>query len=504
MQRTSKLPRWLAALPSSRGYIPALIAISSATAVHFLLRSTVGITGAGVFFLYLLAVLYSSWCGYGPGLLALALAVGVIPFGYRPNFSLRQVDPGGLIVLTVLCCITSWMGHFRRRTETQLREDNEVLDARVRAATADLQHRVAELETLYSQLSIGLCYVDQQSKIVRINRTLATMTGALMPEAANGPLAGSFNPALAGAIGELIAEVRRTGESVLNFEMEDQDQVWLVGCSPVRLEGERLAGFQVMVQDITDRKRNEQALQKANSDLRRANEDLSQFTYIAAHDLQEPLRNVVLFSELVHEDAREVLDEKTADHLDFIAENARRMSQLITDVVTYSFVSTMSVRQVTEVDLNEVCKFAIGRIGAELKRAGAQVTLTDLPQVSGDKDQLTQVFAQLLSNAVKFRRPDLEPRITISAALEPGDGSWKITVQDNGQGFTKEYRESVFGILKRLHGRDVPGSGIGLAICKAVVEGHGGRIWVESAEGEGTTVHLTLTPHAVGPERRIA
>jgi light-regulated signal transduction histidine kinase (bacteriophytochrome) len=210
---------------------------------------------------------------------------------------------------------------------------------------------------------------------------------------------------------------------------------------------------------------------------------------------------VVLFSELVNEDGREVLDEKLSDHLEFIAENARRMSQLITDVVTYSLVSTMSVREIAEVDLNEVCKFAIGRIGDELSRVGAQVTFADLPHVSGDKDQLTQVFAQLLSNAVKFRRPDLEPQIAISASLEPQDGSWKITVQDNGQGFTEEYREAVFGIMKRLHGRDVPGSGIGLAICKAVVEGHGGRIWVESAEGEGTTVHLTLNPHS---ERRIA
>jgi PAS domain S-box-containing protein len=440
--------------------------------------------------------------------LVLTLSVAVVPFAYRTNFSLSKVDPIGFLVLTILAGITSWVGKNRRRTEAELREDNEVLDARVRAATADLEHRVAELETLYSQLSIGLCHADQQGKIIRINRALTSMTGVLSSAETGAPLSAVFQSELAEVIGGLIVRVRETGESVVNFEVESGDHVWSLSCSPVRREGEpsspALLGFQVAVQDITLRKRDERALQKANEDLRRANEDLSQFTYIAAHDLQEPLRNVMLFSELVQEDAQKALDSRLTNYLEFIAENARRMRQLIADVVSYSFVSSANERKMVMVDLNEVCRMATVRNESDIRRTGAQVTFADLPQVMGDPEQLTQVFAHLFSNAIKFQHPSREPRIAISASIPPGERSWQVTVQDNGQGFDKEYGESIFGMLKRLHGREVPGSGIGLAICKAVIEGHGGRIWMDSAEGQGTTVHLTLAPYAKSRELRIA
>ena len=504
MQGDSRVPNWLAVMAASRGYRPAFVAMAVAGILHFLLYSTVGISGSGVVFLHLIALLFAAWCGYGPGWLVLFIAVFVAPFIYRANFSLQRVDPLGLVLLFVLSAMMSWVSNFRRRTESQLRQDNDALDARVRVATANLQQRVAELETLYSQLSVGLCYVDQDAAIVRTNRALAAMGGVLNPASAGASIADTFRAPLNGVIAELVRGVRESGESIVNFETEAEGHAWLLGCTPVRREGDQLLGFQVTVLDITARKRDELALRQANEDLRRANEDLSQFTYIAAHDLQEPLRNVTLFSELVQQDAHALLDPPNVEHLDFIAANARRMSQLITDVVAYSSVSSMSKPKIAAVDLNDVCQSVLGQMDAEVERTGACITTLDLPYVRGDKDQLTQVFAHLLSNAIKFRQPKLEPRITISATLEPLGDAWKITVRDNGQGFTKEYGESIFGILKRLHGREVPGSGIGLAICKAVVEGHGGRIWAESTQGEGTKVHLTLVRDSEPRERLIA
>ncbi len=260
--------------------------------------------------------------------------------------------------------------------------------------------------------------------------------------------------------------------------------------SPVRDSSGTVVGASKIARDITDRKLAEQVLLETNDALRRANDSLAEFAYIAAHDLQEPLRTVVAFSEIVQRDYQGRLDEAANQHLQFIVDAARRMSELITDVLSYSRVSSESNPTQDRADLNEVAAGVITGMNASITETGARIDIGRLPVIRGDAAQFGQVFQNLLSNAIKYRKPDVAPEIKITA--EKNSGEWRISVSDNGQGFRQEYASHVFRIFKRLHGRDVPGSGIGLAICKAVIERHDGQISAESEPGKGTTFTFSI------------
>ena len=260
--------------------------------------------------------------------------------------------------------------------------------------------------------------------------------------------------------------------------------------SPVRDSFGTIVGASKIARDITDRKLSEQVLRETNDALRRANESLAEFAYIAAHDLQEPLRTIVAFSEILQRDYRGKMDAAADQHLQFIAEAALRMSRLIADVLAYSRVTSDGGAQPEQVDLNQVLDSVIAGLNARITETGARIETGSLPVIRGDAAQFGQVFQNLLSNAIKYQRPGVPPEINISA--EKTSGYWRITVRDNGQGFPQEYAEHVFRIFKRLHGRETPGSGIGLSICKAVVERHGGEISAQSEPGRGAAFTFTI------------
>ena len=227
-----------------------------------------------------------------------------------------------------------------------------------------------------------------------------------------------------------------------------------------------------------------------NDALRRANEDLSQFAYIAAHDLQEPLRTVISFSQLVQRSAHGKLDADLTTKLNYVIWGAKRISQLVSDVVTYTNVLRTEL-DVRRVDLNIVLESALSRRHEDIQRLQQRVTHDRLPAIEGDANLLARVFAHLLGNASKFRREDVDLRVHVSAVQR--DGDWIVAIEDNGQGFRQEYADRIFGIFKRLHGRDqYEGSGIGLAICQKIVERYGGTIAVQSAVGMGATFVFTL------------
>jgi signal transduction histidine kinase len=241
--------------------------------------------------------------------------------------------------------------------------------------------------------------------------------------------------------------------------------------------------------ELDERRRTELKLAQYAADLSRSNGELEQFAYVASHDLQEPLRMVASFSQLLARRYQGKLDQDADEFIAFAVDGATRMQQLINDLLAYSRVGTKG-KLPAPTDLNEVLSNAEANLHEAIKESKAEVTHGSLPIVDGDHVQLTQLLQNLLANAIKFRSQ--EPlRIQVSAQAQ--DGDWLVSVQDNGIGIAKEHQERIFAIFQRLHARDeYTGTGIGLAICKKIVERHGGRIWVESVPGQGATFNFSI------------
>lgn len=234
----------------------------------------------------------------------------------------------------------------------------------------------------------------------------------------------------------------------------------------------------------------ERDLLSAVENLDRSNRDLEQFAYVASHDLQEPLRMVSSYTQLLAERYQNQLDDKARLYIHYAVDGALRMQQLITDLLTFSRVATRGA-PFALIDSHEALGQAIAALALSIREVSALVTSDELPVVPADATQLTQVFQNLISNSIKFRRGDTPPRIHVTARSEGND--WLFSVNDNGIGIDPRYSAKIFAIFQRLHNRaEYPGTGIGLAICKRVIERHGGRIWFESEPGRGTTFRFTL------------
>jgi len=231
-------------------------------------------------------------------------------------------------------------------------------------------------------------------------------------------------------------------------------------------------------------------LEEYSNELKRSNADLEQFAYVASHDLQAPLRTVTNYCQLLQRRYGDKLDGAAAEFIGFAVEGATRMQQLIQDLLAYSRVGRAS-GSLELLDMNEIVEIALSNLGSAIADNDARIERTALPWITGERVQLIQLFQNLIGNAIKFRRDD-PPLIRISTSEAP-DGLTQFTVEDNGVGIEAEYLERVFVIFQRVHEHDkCPGTGIGLAIVKKVVEYHGGRIWVESSPGKGSRFEFTL------------
>jgi len=245
-------------------------------------------------------------------------------------------------------------------------------------------------------------------------------------------------------------------------------------------------------QERTLRHQIEQDLARKVDELARSNTDLEQFAYVASHDLQEPLRMVVAYTQLLSERYRGKLDENADKFLGYASEGAMRMQVLIKDLLAFSRVGRNGASGT--VDCNAVVDEVLQTLASSIQESGALVTRADLPAVWADRTQVAQVFQNLIGNALKFRGKE-QP--VISVQVEKTDQQWLFDVTDNGIGIAPESAENVFVIFQRLHTRaDYPGNGIGLAICKKIVERYGGRIWIEPRAGSGTTFKFTLPARA--------
>jgi len=253
--------------------------------------------------------------------------------------------------------------------------------------------------------------------------------------------------------------------------------------------------------DITERKQTEAELHRyrqhleemvaqRTEELARSNKDLEQFAYVASHDLQEPLRIITGYVQLLAERYQGQLDEKAHKYIEYTVDGAARMSDLIRDLLDYSRVNRSS--ELRSLPVEEPLQLALANLQSSVRESGAAVSWDPLPTVASDKSQLVQLFQNLIGNAIKFRSPQRPPQIHVSAREEADE--WVFSVCDNGIGFEQQYEDKMFMIFQRLHGRaEYPGTGIGLAICKRIVERHGGRIWARSVLGQGSTFSFTIS-----------
>jgi PAS domain S-box-containing protein len=250
---------------------------------------------------------------------------------------------------------------------------------------------------------------------------------------------------------------------------------------PVRMTG--------VCWDITEQKAMEEEIERAAADLKRSNKELEQFAYVSSHDLQEPLRMVTSYLQLLEKRYTDQLDAQANEFIGFAVDGAKRMSVLIHDLLAYSRIGTRKAA-IAPVDMAVPVRLALENLKIAVAEKGADISVDAMPTIDGDAKQMTQLFQNLIGNALKFCTV-APARIQVSARR--GDGEWIFSVADNGIGIEPQYRERIFVIFQRLHTREqYPGTGIGLAICKKIVEGRGGRIWVDSEYGKGATFSFSI------------
>jgi PAS domain S-box-containing protein len=298
----------------------------------------------------------------------------------------------------------------------------------------------------------------------------------------------------------ILARIRR-GESVDHFETvrvrKDGSKIDVsVRISPIRDSSGVIVGASKIARDITERKRGEEALaeqtlelSRREKELARSNAELEQFAYVASHDLREPLRMIANYTQLLADRYRGKLDEQADKYIAYSADGATRMQALIQDLLKFSRVGTQEIELQT-IDCRTLVEQALNNLQAAVQESGAVVNWNGLPSVMGNPSQLTQVFQNLIANAIKFHASET-PLIHID--VEKKDHEWLFAVSDNGIGIPAENRKDIFVIFRRLHTRtEYAGNGIGLSICRKIIERHGGRIWVEDKAERGCLFKFTL------------
>ena len=356
---------------------------------------------------------------------------------------------------------------------------SNILDAR-RTPAAD----PFGVEVLVAQSPIMMMACDAEERIRFINYTIP---GLSLSEVVGKSCYHYTPPEDVEMVRGHVRKVLTTGEPV-SYEHRLSRPLgaeWYgVQLAPIR-EGERIIGFTMSLMDITDLKRTQIRLEQSNR-------ELESFASVASHDLQEPLRKIQTFSERLTSVYAEALGPEGRDYLTRMNNAATRMRKLIDDLLTYSRVSSKAQTHYL-VDLSELARGVLGDLESIIEQSGATVTIGPLPTLEASPMQMRQLLQNLLSNALKFRKDDVAPAISLRATVDAETNRCELQVEDNGIGFEEKYVDRIFNVFQRLHGRGkYEGTGIGLAICRKIAERHGGSIRARSAPGQGATFIVTL------------
>jgi PAS domain S-box-containing protein len=350
----------------------------------------------------------------------------------------------------------------------------------------------------------GMAHVSLEGRFLRVNRRLCDILGRSETDLIGKSVKEISHPEDRDLTDRHRGRVRAGEVEVAHFEKRylraDDRTVWVDLAVALARNAEGAPLYEIAVfDDITERKNAEAALREAHEELKRSNSELEQFAYVASHDLQEPLRMVSSYTQLVMRRYGDRLDGDAKEFMNYVVDGAARMKQLIEDLLAYSRVGTKG-KEFRPIDVEAALRRAITNLRSAIEEAGASVTWDPLPKVSGDDVQLAQLFQNLIGNALKFRGASV-PRVHVLCSDQAKQ--YEIIVTDNGIGIEPQYFERIFMVFQRLHTKgDYPGTGIGLAICKKVVERHGGAIWVTSQPGEGSQFHFTLPKKPQDEERR--
>ena len=331
---------------------------------------------------------------------------------------------------------------------------------------------------------------DKNGVITHVNPAFLRLWGYAAKEDAIGKSVGSFfaNPADATPVLEALA-ARDAWEGEFLAQRTNGSTFFSRGlATSMRNANGELIGYQSTNLDVTPIRTAERQLKALNENLERSNKELEQFAYVASHDLQEPLRMVSSYTQLLGQRYQDKLDQDANDFIGYAVDGANRMQRLIQDLLEYSRITTRGLPPAL-FDAHDALGEAVRNLQTAIQESGTLVTNDDLPMVLGDHTQIVQVFQNLIGNGIKFQRPGVAPLIHISTEDDPHDNRFRLfKVSDNGIGIEPRHFERLFEIFQRLNSKkEYPGTGIGLALCKRIVERHGGRIWVESEPGKGST-----------------
>jgi PAS domain S-box-containing protein len=394
----------------------------------------------------------------------------------------------------------------RNRSEralTQKRQELEssksVLELHVQARTEQLEQLQRRYEMILNSAGEGICGMDLEGKATFVNPTVAKLTGWSLAE-------------LLGKSEEEIFLHNRLAVSDSAPKPNPDGEVFYRKdgtCFPVEVvrtpisENGHVEGSVLVFKDITQRKQVEETLAQRAAELARSNAELEQFAFVASHDLQEPLRKIQAFGDRLKAKCAETRSPEAQDYLERMQNAAARMRTLINDLLAFSRVIRSS-EPFVPVDLGQIAKEVMGDLEVRIEKTAAKVEVGDLPTIDADPMQMRQLLLNLLSNALKFQAPDNVPAVTLTAktiSVLSGEQCCELSVKDNGIGFDEKYLDKMFAVFQRLHGRgEYEGTGVGLAVCRRIVDRHHGRISANSRPGRGATFTVTLPVHHSKPE----
>jgi PAS domain S-box-containing protein len=401
----------------------------------------------------------------------------------------------GLFVLLLLSTVT-----IKRATEHRQQLIRELEESGAQTAQAR-----DWLQTTIQCIGDGVIATDADGKVTILNTVAQSLTGWSQEEASGLPLEQVFiisneetNAPVENPVRKALREGRIVGlANHTHLRAKDGRYIPIDDtAAPISDAQGKVIGVVLVFRDITQRREAERAEHKAVAEigrhselLERTNAELQQFAYAASHDLREPLRTITAYTQLIELRSGSSLDDQSAECLQFVLAAARRMGVLIDALLDYSKAGEVPAKPLQAVDMEAVLARAIGNLNGSIEANKAMVTHDPLPQIMGDETRLEQLIQNLIGNAIKYRRHD-DPRIHV--ATRESEKEWLFSITDNGQGIPPHHRAQIFELFKRLHGQAYPGSGIGLATCKKIVEHYGGRIWVESEVGKGSTFFFTV------------